>query len=71
MPEPAALLDVDEALLDQVFRLALQIGVEGGVNAKATLIDPLPAETLDECLAHFLLEVQAVGLADVERVLQA
>ncbi len=46
----------------------LEVAVDRRVHPKATLVHALPAETLDQLATHLLLEIEAEGFLDLERV---
>ena len=60
--------DVLEILLDQRLGAALQIDVERGEDAQASLRHARPAEPIDQLAAHRLLEILAGALVDLEAV---
>ena len=66
----AALLDFFEAFRDLEFGGLLHVQVDRRVDLQPATVHALPAEALDECLAHLLLEVEPMRFVLPQPVVQ-
>ena len=63
-------LDVLQPVFDHGLGRLLQVAVDRREDAQAALVDALPSESLDELAPDLLLEIEAEGFLDLERVVE-
>ena len=61
-------LDVRQPFFDDRFRGALERGIDGRVDAKAALVDALPAKPLDQFATNLLFEIETGRFLDLQAV---